>query len=234
MAITICCMVIPLLFMPVSGALAKSPMDFVCPKRISQAVSSLKSNVIDQAVRDIYKQLGCATEFVRLPPRRAIAEFNKGLIDGEVLRLDVVEEHYTVEFVRSATPLVFMSNSLWVHPDENVRRSRPLGYVMGVIWQEQFMKGKNGISFYNRESTLNAYNNGVISGFPIGDVTISLKIKRGELIPPPVSIEPVFSAPLFHYVHRDYSDFMAVFSDFLLKNKPFANIEATLYAGASD
>ncbi len=141
-----------------------------------------------------------------------------------------MENQYTTDFVRSAAPLPVVTNSLWMHPDENVRKRLPIGYALGVVWMEKFMEGKKGISFYDINATMDAYNIGNTSGFPSTDIAVASRNLEKGLVPPPVPVQRISSAPLHHYVHKDFSVFLARFSEYIIENKPFAGVEAMLRA----
>ncbi|MBC8157743.1 MAG: hypothetical protein H8E94_00260 [Alphaproteobacteria bacterium] len=57
-------LIVPSLFLFVSGAIAESKKEMACPGRIAQFENNLVASTIGPIVHDIYKRLGCNTEFI--------------------------------------------------------------------------------------------------------------------------------------------------------------------------
>ena len=98
------------------------------------------AHVSKDIISQVYNDLGCDTAFVPLPGRRGISYFNERVVDGEFYRFKIVEEHYKVEFVRVPVPLFNLTNSIWLHPDKQEKENHPIGYTLGIIWQENYIK----------------------------------------------------------------------------------------------
>ena len=208
----------------VSPALAEMPSSVACPKRVAAIEGSILPESINLIIIDIYRQLGCNTVIVSTPSRRGIAGFNSGKFDGEMYRGPIIESRYTVKFVRSETPMIVTTNSLWLTQNEDILQTRPLGYLLGVVWQEEYMKGRNALSFHDANSILKAYNSGAISGFTISDLAILAKINQGAVSSVPIRSEILSSFPLYHYLNKQYAPFMTKFSNYLIQNDPFKDI----------
>jgi hypothetical protein len=201
---------------------AHSKESYACPKRIASITEDVFNEKISTLLQKIYSELGCKTEFVTLPGKRGILEFNMGQIDGEVFRLKVVEKLYTRPFIKSASPLKYLNSSNWIRPSN---KSPILGYSIGIVWQENYMKDKRGVSFHNNYVMFQAYNNGTINGFLANDIIVRNAIQKGELKPTPIKKENLVSAPIHHYIGAEFSDFMAAFSAYIAQHKPFDGLE---------
>ncbi len=198
---------------------------YECPRRVASGDNNFVSVSTRQILMEAYRELGCETEFPIVPLRRGITGFNKGTVDGEVLRATKVEGLYKVPFVRSEKPLFSLINSLWAHPDDARRSVRPIGYIHGILWQEDFMVGKSGEKFHSEDKLYEAYNKGVLAGLLSSDFTINNMLKQDALSPPPYRLVTVQETLIYHYLHQDYSDFMQVLEVHLDTAKPFSDLD---------
>jgi len=147
--------------------------------------------------------------------------FNKRLVDGEFFRLPLVEVQYSRPFVRSATPLFYISNRLWLHPDQKVRERLPIGYVLGVVWEELYMKNRAGVAFYSTFEVYDAYQRGLISGFFDSSTSTNTQFDNFELKPVPVLGKFISKLPLFHYLGVEHAEFMDELSELLKTESPY-------------
>ncbi|MEH6472630.1 MAG: hypothetical protein V7752_15405 [Halopseudomonas sp.] len=192
-----------------------------CPETLAVIQDDTLVAVTLEAFKKLYLQLGCSPKLSELPGRRGVVYFNKHLVDGEFFRLSRVEASYTRAFVRSATPLFQLSNSLWLHPDPTVRERYPIGYILGVIWQEQYMKDRDGASFASAIEMFNAYRRGHIAGFLASDNSVTTLVAKGDLLPAPILEKNLLRAPVYHYLGSEHTEFMAKVSELLAQENPF-------------
>jgi hypothetical protein len=210
-----------LLASPVSAA----EISYKCPQRIasndSNQISIYTLNIIEQ----IYRKLGCATEFVSLPLKRGIFYFNSGKVDGEVLRAELAEKYYKVPFARSTVPIFTLTNAVWSHPDASIQAQRPIGYVLGIVWHEAYIKGKKGKKFHSEAEMYDAYNQGNLGGFLDSDFIAKKEIRENQITPAPVRTEIIEELPVYHYTHKEFADFMAAFSHYIEAQHPFNQLD---------
>jgi len=198
---------------------AYSKPPYACPKRIALIEGNDLAENASSIIQKIYKILGCETVFVELPGKRGIVEFNRGKIDGELIRLSIVEKLYTVPFIRSSRPLFTLPHSLWVHPNAPIHAT---AYLLGVIWQRNYMEEKeNGISFPSYDAMFEAYNQGKVTAFLANDISVQAWLDENKLKPLPHIKETMSQAPVFHYLSPDFKEFSDVFSDYVAEHKPF-------------
>lgn len=201
----------------IAPAYSKPP--YACPKRIALIEGNDLAQNARSIIQKIYKALDCETVFIELPGKRGIVEFNRGKVDGELVRLDIVEKLYTVPFIRSSHPLFTLPHSLWVHPSASIHAT---AYLLGVIWQRNYMKGKeNGISFPSYSAMFEAYNQGKVTAFLANDISVQAWLDENQLKPVPHIKETMSQAPIFHYLSPEFKEFAAVFSDYVAHHKPF-------------
>jgi len=195
-----------------------------CPAKISIVEKGVISPLIAKPLGQVYAELGCPLRLDPVPGLRGIAMFNNGLVDGEVMRLPKVEKAYKREFVRSATPMFSLSYSLWLHPNRAEKGALPIGYGFGVVWHEDYVKGKNVRKFHQAADQIRAYNAGFLSGILIADLSVFKLAAKGGIKPIPVRGEVVHSSPMYHYLGAEFSPFMDRFSKRIKADNPFNSV----------
>lgn len=209
-----------LFFSYLLNAPALSETAYKCPEKIAFIHHNLISEDATIILKDVYKKLNCKTTFVGLPAKRALIEFNRSKYSGETLRIEAVEKKYTASFVRSDVPLFLLTKSLWKHP---TLKTHATGYLLGVIWHEQYMKDKIGVAFHNGAEMYEAYNKGKIGSFLANDYTVHTMVKERTLEPTPFQEQVLESVATYHYLHEEFSPFMQAFTDYIKKHTPFTN-----------
>lgn len=194
-----------------------------CPKRIAAIRDDVLLAELSEALMATYQQLGCRVRIVELPGRRGISSFNALQVDGELYRLKLVEKRYTRPAVSSSVPLAYINNALWLHPDPAVSRDLPIGYLLGVVYQEEYLKGKNGYAFHTPEKMYEAYRNGRISGFLASESSVVAQVKRMGLSRP-LRGETINKIAIYHYLGAEYEPIMRQFSELISKNGVFQKI----------
>ena len=208
------------------GVSEATSAEIVCPKTIAAIDQGVISPVVAKTLSSLYQELGCSPTVLPLPGRRGIASFNSGAVDGEVMRLEGVESSYTKAFIRSDQPMFSLSNSLWRHPNQNAKGMLKIGYILGVVWQENYMRDKldKGERFHNGESLLKAYNSGRLAGFLMADVSVKKVVKEGAISPKPVKEKVILAAPMYHYLAKEFAPFMKALTAKIAQKKPFSYI----------
>lgn len=192
-----------------------------CPKKIAIATKGPLVAATLETFKKLYFQLGCRPEFLEVPGRRGILYFNEKLVDGEFFRLSLVEERYSRPFVRSAIPLFQISNALWLHPDEKKSERLPIGYVLGVVWQEEYMKDRHGVTFSSSSKMLDYYQKGRLSGFLASTNPNIAQLRQGGLQPAPIRGKLISKLSLYHYLGLEHAGFMEKLSELLIRDNPF-------------
>jgi len=210
----------------VSHADANQSPSYKCPTKIAYANST--GPMVRDAItilKNIYRDLGCDTNFVPLPGRRAIRDFNNGLVSGEIFRAEIVEKLYTRNFIRSSIPIFTFNSSIWRHPKKETRNQKPIGFHIGIIWQETYMKDRSGRQFHTSDQIFSAYNKGQLGGFIASNYSVLNKLRNKDLAAPPYLEEQVFSAPMRHYLHQEFSEFMLAFNQYIKVHSPFRKLD---------
>ncbi len=205
---------------PVSASDYESP-PYTCPTKIAYHENDDLATDFAQKLKNIYIQLNCSTRFIALPARRGLAEFNAGTVDGEIYRLTLIEKHYKQSYIRSRLPLTIINSSLFENPEEKVAKRRPIGYLRGVAWMEEYPIKRKKVVFNNFSSMFQAYERKAIGGFLAADNAVAQRIASGELQNTPQKIKTVISMHLYHYLKPEYGDFLEVLSSYVEHNRPF-------------
>lgn len=192
-----------------------------CPEKLAIVQNGRFVDATVDKLKALYLQLGCRPTLQEFPGRRGILHFNEKLVDGEFFRIPLVEKQYSRPFVRSAVPLFQTSNILWLHPDEKVRERLPLGYILGVVWHEAYMKNHQGVAFSSARKMFDFYQKGRISGFLASTGPIIDQSELSALQPPPVRSEFISRQSLYHYLGSEHAEFMEKLSEQLMINNPF-------------
>ena len=195
--------------------------NLTCPKIISTFSNNLLAKNVGTILSRLYQELGCSIQLTPLPNKRGIFRFNKKDIDGEIFRHDAVEKYYSVPFVRSSKPLFILESSIF--KNKKIEETRPLGYVRGIVWQEEYITDKNRVAFDSNHEMINAFNRGAIGSFMASNISFKKLLKEGLITQENIRYEVVYSAPLYHYLQEDFADFMHALSDKIEQKNAFTS-----------
>ena len=198
-----------------------------CPQKLAHIDGDILSINVSKMIQRIYRRLGCTPQIEGLPGRRGIHAFNDGAIDGEIYRHPIIEPIYTRTFVRSTVPLFHLSNALWVF--DQTPEDKPVGYLIGVLWHENFVEQRRNDyrfrKFSDSDAFVEAAVSGEIRGFLSQQQSIDLLLEHDRLPYAPRLEEMISKEPLFHYLDSRFSDFMKDFSEILLKEQSFGRFK---------
>ncbi|WP_341895533.1 hypothetical protein [Ferrovibrio terrae] len=177
-----------------------------CPQRIAFVDNDPATRRQADEMKAIYARIGCpGVAFVGLPGRRGVVAFNSGEVQGELMRLPGVEPEYTRAFVRVRSPVVHVVGRLWAR-DEAQAASGAFGFVLGVIWQEQYGHAHGGTGYHGQTELMRAYATGLIDRFLAEDPAVAAAVKDGRLPARPAHAgPPLVSTSLHHYLGVEYA-----------------------------
>lgn len=190
-----------------------------CPKILAAIADTALNAPLIPKTKSLYEKLGCEFNIAKLPGRRALAAFNAQSVDGELFRLQVIEKHYKVPFVRSQHPVLQITQGVWIRNGHELRAASIIGYVIGRRWQEDFA-GAQPQSYRLIEYSLSKemfadFNAGRLDGFLSSSENIDPLLESKVLNGRPILAVKTGDRPLYHYLHEDYAPFMAEFSKLL-------------------
>lgn len=198
-----------------------------CPKTLGYQDDTPLVQTAKDILQSAYQQLGCEVHFSFLPTKRSLVYFNAGQVDGEFYRFPEIEPLYTRNFVRSAIPLVHLARGIWGHPDKTRHQEKPLGYVKGYPWQDQYIQNNPDIRAigYNTADALNrAYNTGVIGSLLTNNLYANHLYSTGVVDDKPVVLKIIIRRPFYHYLNARFAPFMEKFSALLERKNPFTTL----------
>jgi hypothetical protein len=177
-----------------------------CPERIAYVDSDAAVQRDAGAMKTIYARVGCPdVRFVGLPGRRGVVAFNAGEVQGELMRLPAVEIEYSRPFLRLPVPVLQVSGRLWAR-DAAAASGGPAGFVLGVVWQEQYAQSHGGTGYAGQTELLRAYGNGLIDRFLAEDAAVAAAVRDGRLTERPVPDgQPLVTADLHHYLGGEFA-----------------------------
>jgi len=168
------------------------------------------------SVAEAYHRLGIKTEFSELPCRRSLIEANAGRFDGEVARIYGVTNAFE-NLVQLDSPTIMIEGIAFKQGEElAVKTWEDLrGYSIGIIRGELY--AKKGTASLN-PTVVDTYDQ-LLSLIVLGQLEIGVVIKRDfEILENSPKFmdrglrmvgEPLFSAPLFHLVHKKNKQLVA-------------------------
>jgi len=187
--------------------------ELVCPKEVSFVEHIPAADGVLALLRVIYDEIGCATAFNPYPGRRSVLLFNSGKIDGQFARLRMIEENYTRKFLRSTAAVNRARAILWERKEIDPSRKTPLGYTIGVKWQDNYVRENQHVrGFESPIGKIEAFQNGSIDSFIETDQNIRLMIADGTLKTRPVQKEILLHFRAYHYLGSEFFVFMDRFN----------------------
>lgn len=199
-----------LLLIVAAAALAAiaSPAE-VCAEtlQLSYTEGSTYQEIATPILVKAYKRLGLSVKALPLPGRRALRSSNHGLVDGEVIRLPVIEKDYP-DLIRVPVPVIEISNNGYARtalapvrtPGDLGRRS--VGIIRGLIVLENFTEGTRRKMFNNQPEMFLALAEGRVD-LILTNQFDALKYGDESLQATP---EPIQSNQAYHYLHKKHAD----------------------------
>lgn len=195
-----------------------------CPDEIATISESVLALAGQKIIHSIYKELGCEIAFEPLPARRAFVAFNQYTVDGELYRLPIIEKNIP----GLLCVLMYLSLLLSTHYGDIqsliLYPVCPLGIYGGILWQEEYMKGRRAKIFNSFEDLLTAFNNEEVGSFLSADFSISFYQNQKGFKVRPIKSKEIGKADLYHYLGAEFEPFMKRFSNFLVENPTFSEM----------
>lgn len=153
-----------------------------------------------------YERLGLSVETVPLPGRRALRSSAHGRMDGEVIRLAIIEKHHP-DLVRVPVPVIEIRNFGFARaPLDTIRTPDDLGdhsvgIIRGLVVLEAFTEGKRRKLFNTQSEMFAALLKGRVD-LILSNQYDALKYGEDGLH---ITAEPLHSDPAYHYLHKKHA-----------------------------
>lgn len=188
--------------------------------------------MLGDTMRQAYRKLGYAISFEVMPPGRGLIESSSGKVDGEIVRLDIIESRLN-SLLRVPVPIAKVSVHLFciadVTCDESVLDSADnfVGVIAGDSLSPILLENKkvSTIPIKNAVSLEKMLRGGRLT------YILSLMVEGEQFLMLPdefgVSERPLASFTAYHYLHRKHVDLIPDVAESLkmaLKSHPMKSI----------
>lgn len=183
-------------------------------KRLTiSAIQNEQTHELAKAViRKAYKRIGIEVDFDDLPAKRALEWANAGKNDGDLARIAGTEKKFT-NLIKISTPIIeFKGVAFTSKIDREIRSWQDLnglsvGIIGGIRYSEIGTKGLDRI--FAKDMTnlfrllLSDHIDVAIAALEAGNVEMHRNFKDADIH---IIGQPLYSAELFHFVHKRHKD----------------------------
>lgn len=178
---------------------------------LSYSPGSLFHQLVRDRIKTAYEKAGLVVDFIELPHHRSLMSADNGTVDGDVGRVPSIEKEYpNLERVNvklmDLNGVVYTNNPEIKHFDNEILKTYRVGYVLGVEWATQKLKGLNATPVKSYEALFKMLDEGRVDLVLATEASADAILKdqsRDKII----KLEPfVFTAPIYHYVNKKNAD----------------------------
>ncbi|MHA7775801.1 hypothetical protein [Roseibium sp. M-1] len=202
-----------------------------CPGAIATVTGAGLNSILLPKLETLYRQLGCELTVLPFPGRRGVVEFNAGNVSGELYRLPVIEGSYTVDFVRSAVPVLEVQQSIWTHPKRELSEDSVIGYTIGRKWQEDVAASESDryrfVEYSTSGEMLDDFTRFGLDGFLASLLAVDALVKDGNLSEMPVMARLIGVTQVYHYLEAGHTPFMTDLSGLIGNGSSALNTAST-------
>ena len=199
------------------GAFALAALPALAGQNPAQSGKSVVLSVIEndethavarEVVREAYRRLGIEVVFYELPARRALSWANEGKTDGDVARIRGTEESYPNLIPVEVPVTVFKGVAFTKDVDEKIAEWADLRkYIVGIVRGIRYAEiGTQGMQVFEANNMTHLF-----TLLDSGRIQIAVAVREAGLIEARKNFknkgihiigDPLYSAPLFHFVHK--------------------------------
>lgn len=208
---------------PLSAAQQPQPHQLQIATSLSQ---SEFASQIEQQLRRAYGRLGYQMQLVRLPAGRSLQMANRGLYDGELFRIDGIQQEFTelrqvpIELARIELLAFVRTTQLQNLRQWQLQKQLRIGFVRGFRLASQVQYAGHPVPVTTLDQAVGMLTQGKID--------VLLEDRQSVLSVLPAKTEQVgisalpgvlASAGLFHYLHQRHSDLIEPLVTVLKKSR---------------
>ncbi len=186
------------------------------PTVVISGISETKTHSFAQKVlQEAYKRIGYDVQFRMLPAKRSLDLANQGKTDGDVARIEGTEKTFP-NLIAVPTPVIdFQGIAFTISVTKDIKdwsdlKGLKIGVVRGVRYATIGTKGLNPFFAENVPHLFRLLADGridiAIGGLRPGQIEIQKNFKNSGIH---AVGKPLFSAPLYHYVHKKNKELAA-------------------------
>ena len=164
-----------------------------------------------EILRQAYDDIGIDIEFRTFPAERALQQSNKGIIDGELVRIEGIEERYT-NLIRipvmhvAAEQMAFVATEDLALSDWDSLAPYRVAFHRGYKVAEQATQGMSVHLTDDDAAALRMVANGRMDVAIANRFSGMKAIQENELSGIWMHEPPLQVDPLFHYLHKKHAD----------------------------
>ncbi len=203
-------MIFYFLISAISGSIGFGQQAIVTVRPITiSAIENEQTHELAKAVvQEAYKRIGFKVEYNDLPARRALEWANAGKTDGDLARIDGTEKKFT-NLIKISIPVTeFKGVAFTRKVKKDIQtwedlKGLSVGIVGGIRYSEIGTRGLNPISADDMTHLFKLLSldriDVAIAVLDAGKIEVQRNFKESNIH---MIGRPLFSAPLFHFVHK--------------------------------
>jgi len=156
---------------------------------------------------EAYKNLGIDVAVEALPSKRGLFLSNKGITDGELIRIDNIDSKYT-ELIKIPVSYMSIRHMAWTNEldlsisDHIDLKPYIIGFNRGYLFADGFTKGMNKYAAGSFQQVFKMLDLGRVEVAIATDYTGNSIIKELNLQGIRMVQQPLAITPVFHYLHK--------------------------------
>ena len=164
-------------------------------------------------LEEAYEQMGIKIAVKKLPAKRSLLDANRGLLDGELVRIEGMEKKFPNLIMIRPAVTSFKHLSLSRSPDVKITKVQDLrkykvAYLNGIQWQERLVEGTDAKGYNDYGRALKLLELGridmiLVDQIPIKQVLEKRTPEQNESLH--FAALPIAEEKLFHYLHKKHS-----------------------------
>ena len=203
------------LLLPTSSAFSNEQHGGSGPIVISAIVDEQTHAIAKVVLKEAYRRIGYEVAFDDLPGQRALEWANRGLTDGDVARIEGTEDKYP-NLIRVKVPVIYFKGVAFVKSLdrpiscwEDLRGLR-IGVVRGIRYSSIGTKGMDPYFANDMTHLFTMLDKDrievAVAVLNAGKIEIEKNFKNSGIH---VVGPPLYSAPLYHFVHARNKELVA-------------------------
>ena len=179
---------------------------------LSYSPVSLFHELVRDRVKEAYQRAGLNVQFIPLPNKRSLLSANNGDVDGDVGRIASIESSFP-NLRRVDAKLIDLHGAAYTtradihHYDKGLLDHYRIGYVLGVRWAEDLIKGREATKARDYKGLFDLLKENRVDIVLATTASADAVIKQNTTSDLPIrKLEPViFSEPIYHYLNKKNS-----------------------------
>lgn len=194
---------------------------------VFSTMGSIGPNVLDEAygaraLKEAYDELGIQFTLVNLPARRALKQSNRGLVDGELVRIAGIDKKFK-NLIPIPIPLYDIEvvafgnkSDISVSSWEDLTAYN-IGFLAGMKIVEKNVKGSKYVAVPGMEKLLQLVDRSRVALGVLPRISLYRQVSKLKLTGLNVIEPPLMRKPIFHYLHKKHQSLVPRLTKILQK-----------------